>query len=80
MHKFIISIFTICLLISSPAFSAKAVCSAQNTKTGQIYKTTKGRRSYSVALQQSREQVLSGCAYASKQHARYCRITACYRR
>lgn len=74
-------IFSLFFILGSPmVYADKAICTAKNLKTGKIFKATKGKRSYSMALKASKQKALIGCVYASARNAQYCRLTACYRR
>ena len=75
--------FTIILiytsLMSFQTYAAKAVCTAQNTRTGQTYRVQKGSRSYSIAMKESQKAALIACLVRTNQ-SKNCRLTACYRR
>lgn len=79
IQKIILSILGM-LLIMANGHTAKAICTAKNLATGQVFKSSIGKRSYSQAQKQAKQQALRGCAYASKQYSNYCNITACYKR
>ncbi len=79
--KLIFSLLLLALLsiTSTSIFAAKAVCTVKNIQSGQVFTAIKGKRSYSVAKNESKRQALLTCIYNSRQ-AKYCQLKTCYQR
>lgn len=64
---------------STHVFAAKAICTAKNLQTNQIYQVAIGKQSYAVARKESARLALTQCAQSAYQ-THYCRLNGCYKR